>query len=137
MTRCEQGRGFRLTRSSCQTSKLATRLTALRICTGTWLPALLMVTDRTAFLQNAAHILGCLRGYVDADGAGGFISTAAPDSSCRTHFLFFKRLLIREGGEWGGNGGAHSSGLGDGSLRVNRCKVLLLCFQAYLKRDKE
>lgn len=51
-TRCEQGRGFRLTRNSCQTSKLATRLTALRICTGTWLSALLMVTDRTAFLQN-------------------------------------------------------------------------------------
>lgn len=125
VTGCEQGRGFRLTRNSCQISKLAEmRLTGLRICTGTWLSALLMVTERTAFLQNAAHILGRLPGYVDADGAGGVLSTAAPATSCLcTHFLFFKLLLIREAGgpfQW----------LWGWYIVSDSCKVLLVCFQS-------
>lgn len=77
-----------------------------------------------------AWVPGCLHGYRDADSAGGVIFTAAPGSSYCTHFLFFKLLLIREAGgpfQW----------LWRWYIVCDSCKVLLLCFQVYLKRDKE
>lgn len=123
VTRCEQGRGFRLTRNSCQTSKLAARLTALRTCTGTWLPALLMVTDRAAFLQNAAHILGRLHGHVDA---GRVIVTAAQAPAAVP--LPLLQTVSHRGGlsplQW----------LGEWHIVSDSCKAHLLCIQVSSER---
>lgn len=54
-----------------------------------------------------------------------------------THFLFFKLLLIREGGRWGWGMRGPFQWLWGWFTRVNLCKVLLSHSQAYLERDKE